>query len=184
MQRLITLATGLQLNNNEALQLCEACCQAKSTRKSFKNFGLKATRVFQIIYADLIGPFPETTPAGYRYVLGITDKYSNFSWIYLLKLKSDTPATVEKFFRETLTQGFLIKNAEISCMSTDRGSEFMNNELDTFLKQHGVRHQSGPPYTPEFNSIQERMNRTLVEMALAMLYQSGLPLYILLGSGD
>ena len=176
MQHLNKLANGIRLRNSDILQLCSACCKSKSTRKPFQNLGLKASRVFEIVYADLVGPFPIETPAGNKYLLGITDKFSNYSWVYLLKFKSETPSKIKQFFQETVSQGFNIRNLTITCFSTDRGSEFMNNELKDYFQNQGVQHQSGPSYTPEFNAIQERMNRTLVEMAMALIFQSGLPM--------
>jgi hypothetical protein len=41
--------------------------------------------------------------------------------------------------------------------------------MEYFISLHRV-------YTPEYNAVQERMNRTVVEMALAMLFQANIPL--------
>jgi hypothetical protein len=147
---------------------------AKSTRKPFANQGEKASRPFEYIYTDLVGPFPVATPSGFKYFIGFTDKFSNYTWAYLLKKKSEATSAVIQFYQETIAQGFRVEGASIAYLSSDRGGEFFNDELSAFLKSKGIRHQSGPAYTPEFNSIQERMNRTLVEMALALLFQSKL----------
>jgi transposase InsO family protein len=71
----------------------------------------------------------------------------------------------------------MCEEPKLTYLSSDRGTEFFNSEMREFLQQHGIKHQSGPPYTPEYNAVQKRRNRTLVEMALAMLFQADLPMH-------
>jgi hypothetical protein len=59
-------------------------------------------------------------------------------------------------------------------LSSDEGGEFRFSELTIFLQSKGIQIQGGPADTPQFNSIQERGNRTIGEMADALLFQSGL----------
>ncbi|GJR22015.1 retrovirus-related pol polyprotein from transposon TNT 1-94 [Tanacetum coccineum] len=54
--------------------------------------------------------------------------------------------------------------------------EFLNNTLNAFFKEEGIKHQTSTPPTPEHNGIVERQNRTLVEAAQMMLSASKLPL--------
>jgi hypothetical protein len=129
------------------------------------------------VYTDIVGPFPVATPAGYRYFIGFTDKSSTYTWAILLRNKSEAPAAVKQFYMETIASGQFLEGTTITYLSSDRGGEFFNSELKEFLASKGIRHQSGPPYTPELNSIQERMNRTLVEMVVALLIQASLALY-------
>jgi hypothetical protein len=102
---------------------------AKSTRKPFANQGEKASRPFEYVYTDLVGPFPRATPSGFRYFIGFTDKYSNYSWAYLLRKKSDATSAVIQFYQETIAQGFYVEGAKLAYLSSDRGGEFFNDEL-------------------------------------------------------
>jgi hypothetical protein len=56
----------------------------------------------------------------------------------------------------------------------DRGTEFVNEDLCTWCHLQGIRFQMTAPYSPSQNGVAERMNRTLVELARAMLTDSKL----------
>jgi len=48
--------------------------------------------------------------------------------------------------------------------------------MEANLRNSEIEHQSTAPYTPESNSVSERMNRTLMEMVEAMLVRAKAPL--------
>ena len=50
-----------------------------------------------------------------------------------------------------------------------------SNTTTSGVKSKGVHHEMTNPYTPQENGVSEWMNRTLVEMARAMLSDAGLP---------
>nr|GEV23235.1 retrovirus-related Pol polyprotein from transposon TNT 1-94 [Tanacetum cinerariifolium] len=60
-------------------------------------------------------------------------------------------------------------------LRTDNGGEYTLNEFEDFIRQQGVIHQVTVPYSPQQNSISERKNRTVIEMARSMLYEKKLP---------
>jgi hypothetical protein len=60
-------------------------------------------------------------------------------------------------------------------LRTDNGGEFASNSLKDHLQSRGIQHEKTPAYTPEMNGVAERINRTLVESAKAMLHEAGLP---------
>jgi hypothetical protein len=173
--RLQKLSEGVIISKTNIKSLCSSCCQAKSTRKPFKNEGKQASRIFQYIYADIVGPYPIPTPNGYRYWLGLTDKFSDHDWTYLLQHKSEAASNIISFIKSQEVRDLSFKNGEIIFFSTDNGGEFISEELETFLEEKCISHQLQPAYTPEYNAIRERKNRTQGEMADAMLFYSGLP---------
>lgn len=63
---------------------------------------------------------------------------------------------------------------ELKIFRTDNGKEFCQQNLDGFLTQQRIIHQTTAPYTPEQNGVAERNNRTVVEMARCMLFESKL----------
>jgi len=60
----------------------------------------------------------------------------------------------------------------------DRGTEFINETLREWCNSQGIKLQVTAPYSPSQNGVAERMNRTLVELARAMLSASELPEFL------
>jgi transposase InsO family protein len=52
---------------------------------------------------------------------------------------------------------------------SDNGTEFKNSQIEGFLEEEGIKHEFSSPYTPQQNSVVERKNRTLLDMARTML---------------
>jgi hypothetical protein len=52
---------------------------------------------------------------------------------------------------------------------SDNGSEFKNLQVEEYLEVEGIKHEFSAPYTPQQNSVVERKNRTLIDMARMML---------------
>ena len=57
----------------------------------------------------------------------------------------------------------------IKRVRSDNGSEFKNTRIDELCDDFGIRHQFSAKYTPQSNSLVERKNRTLIDMAWSML---------------
>ncbi len=59
-------------------------------------------------------------------------------------------------------------------LRTDNGGEYLSKEFQTYLASKGIEHQLTVPHSPQQNGVAERLNRTLVESARAMLSHSNL----------
>ena len=57
----------------------------------------------------------------------------------------------------------------------DNGKEYTSNEFDKFFEETGIEHQLTAPYTPQQNGVNERKNRTIMEMARWLLHKKELP---------
>ena len=97
--------------------------------------------------------------------------YSKFTWLYLLKHKSDV-LDVFKYFKATVENQL---NSKIKVLRTDNGGEFTFNAFKLFCSSHGIIHQFSCPHTPQQNGVAERKHRQVVEYALTMLSHSKLP---------
>jgi len=60
----------------------------------------------------------------------------------------------------------------------DEGKEFLNKDLKDWCHENGTEIQATAPYSPSQNGVAERMNRTLVELARAMLSARDLPEFL------
>jgi hypothetical protein len=63
---------------------------------------------------------------------------------------------------------------KIKVFRCDNGGEFISKAFDAALRKDGIARQTSAPYTPQQNGVAERANRTLVEMARAMIHAQGL----------
>ena len=89
----------------------------------------------------------------------------------LQKHKSEV---LEKFkeFEASITNE---RDRRIGTLRTDNGGEYLSGEFKEYLKSRGIRHELTVPYSPQQNGVAERMNRTLMESARAMIAHAGLP---------
>ncbi|CAM8951474.1 unnamed protein product [Rhodiola kirilowii] len=150
---------------------CSICPMAKQSRLSFPISQHKSTEIFELLHADVWGPFGTSTMSGCRYFLTLVDDYSRNTWTYLMQQKSEVPAVVIKFFNMVETQ-FVKK---IKKFRSDNGSEFFNETLTKFFSEKGCIHQSSCVYTPQQNGVVERKHRHLLDIARAIRLQAFLP---------
>nr|GEY18887.1 hypothetical protein [Tanacetum cinerariifolium] len=52
----------------------------------------------------------------------------------------------------------------IKALQSDRSGEYISQEFKDYLKACGIIQQLTPPYTPQYNGVSERRNRTLLDM--------------------
>ncbi|TLX69460.1 transposase family protein, partial [Labilibacter sediminis] len=127
----------------------------------------------ELLHIDLCGPSSVESMSGKKYILVIVDEFSRFTWVYFLRQKSETTATLIKFIK--YIENHLKK--PVRKIRSDNGTEFKNKELDGYLEERGIEHNFSAPYTPQQNGVVERKNRSLVEAARSMLNFANLPLY-------
>ena len=60
----------------------------------------------------------------------------------------------------------------------DRGTEFVNESLLSWLREQGIEVQMTAGYSPAQNGAAERLNRTLVELGRAMMIARDVPNYL------
>ena len=153
-------------------EFCATCASTKSNKLPFAKSKLcKSIVPLDRIHMDLCGPMHITGTGGERYYLAITDDCTGFVVVYPLKQKSEATKEIIGYINWAENQ-LSEKVLKITC---DGGKEFINNELETFCVNRGIEVNQANPYTPEQNGVAERMNRTLIEGAKAMIKDSGLP---------
>lgn len=60
-------------------------------------------------------------------------------------------------------------------LRSDRGTEYLNQQVQNYLADEGIKFQCTVGYAPQKNGYAERKNRTLVEAARTLLADAGLP---------
>ncbi|XP_070020215.1 uncharacterized protein LOC142180876 [Nicotiana tabacum] len=69
------------------------------------------------------------------------------------------------------------KSTSVKILRIDNGNEFFSTDFKEFLSSLGVEHQSTCVYTPQHNGIAERKHRTILEIARALRFQAGTPIF-------
>ncbi|GKA70037.1 retrovirus-related pol polyprotein from transposon TNT 1-94 [Tanacetum coccineum] len=68
-----------------------------------------------------------------------------------------------------------LSNHKVKIIRCDNGTEFKNKEMNQLCEKKGIMRQFSVARTPQQNGVAKRRNRTLIEVARAMLVDSKLP---------
>ena len=111
----------------------------------------------------------DSTPEGYKYFVSMIDDYSKMSAVTLIKQKSDVAQAVADFINMAQTQ----LSKHVKEFHSDNGGEYMSDKLQAAFKKFGIIHTKSAPGTPQQNSVAERFNRTIIEMATCLMRERG-----------
>jgi histone deacetylase 1/2 len=98
------------VRDTTSMLVCDSCQKAKSHQLPYPISSSVSTVPLQLVFSDVWGPAP-TSVGRHNYYISFIDDYSKFTWIYLLKHKSDALAAFitfqklveRKFNRKILT---------------------------------------------------------------------------------
>ncbi|CAI7734688.1 unnamed protein product [Closterium sp. NIES-53] len=145
---------------------CLDCITGKLPRTSFPSSTTRASASLELVHMDVCGPMQ--TPdreKGSKYFITFLDDFSRLSWVTLLKMKDE----VAKVFKRRIRYAEREAGAKVKILRSDRGGDYMGKDLEFFLEDKGTTHQLSVAYTPQQNGAAERLNRTLIDLARAML---------------
>ncbi|XP_061373503.1 uncharacterized protein LOC133315841 [Gastrolobium bilobum] len=118
---------------------------AKQHRLPFPSSITKSTNVFQLLHADIWGPYSVPSIHGYRYFLTLVDDFSKFTWVILMKTKSEVRTNIQNFVAYIETQF----NTNLKTFRSDNGLEFiMPNFFDSKDQPQPTEISSFPIFLP------------------------------------
>jgi len=141
---------------------------AKQTRLSFSSSSITTTSSFDLIHVDIWGGYKIPSISGAKYFLTIIDDHTRYTWIYLMKHKSDTRDFLVNFINMAENQ----LDSKVKMIRSYNGLQF---KLESFYAHKGIIHQTSCINTLQQNGIAERKHRHLLNMARALFLQAGLP---------
>lgn len=153
-------------NNNNTCQICPLSKQRKLPFISHNN---RSKSPFEIIHCDVWGPFHETAYTGHKFFVTLVDDCTRFTWVFLLKNKSDVRIIIPRFFNMVMTQF----DKRIKVFRSDNAPELAFTD---FFHEQGVLHQLSCVERPQQNSVVERKHQHLLNVARALYFQSHIPL--------
>jgi histone deacetylase 1/2 len=76
------------VSNKHDDAVCDACQQGKSHQLPFSESSRVVNKPLELVFSDVWG-HAQTSVSGHNYYVSFIDAYSRFTWLYLLKRKSD-----------------------------------------------------------------------------------------------
>lgn len=121
-----------------------------------------ATKPFQIIGIDAVGPISPISKEGNRYILTAIDYLTK--WPVAVAVSNIQSETVVSFLLTKIVQEFGVPKQII----TDRGSNFVGEMTTKLYQALGIRHTPATAYRPQTNGQVERMHRTFKNIIAKM----------------
>jgi hypothetical protein len=169
------VVTGMDVDTSDPNFSCEACIQAKHTRSPFPSKTLRTvSEIGELVFSDIWGPSSTTSISVHRYMITFTDFKSRYVWVAYMKEHEETSVKLEEL-------DAWIENHLKCCIKTlrvDNAKEYVQGATKAYTDKRGIQLEPTSPYSPEYNSVAERLNRTLVEHARAMLLAHDLPKFL------
>ena len=147
---------GLIPKLENELEKCEICSMTKITQKPHKSIE-RNTELLELIHSDICEFEGHLTRGGNRYFITFIDDFSKYSYVYLMKNKSDAFEKLSIFLKE-------VENTfdkKVKRFRTDRGKEYDTLGLNNYIQSLGVVHETTAPYSPSSNGAAKRKNRIL-----------------------
>ena len=104
------------------------------TKTPFTRQSERANELLGLIHSDVCGQFSSTARGGFQYFITFTDDFSRYSYVYLIKHKSESFEKFKVFKNEVQNQ--LGKN--IKTLKSDRGGEYLSQEFIDHLRDCGI----------------------------------------------
>ena len=161
---------GLKFKQCNCLNECEMCIKGKMARKSFPKKATPTNDLLDCVVSDVCGAMQIESVSKKKYFVTFIDVHTGYTEVKFLREKSDVTNETIEYIERMKTQ--LGRKPKI--FRSDRGGEYLNNKLQSYFRQEGIKFQCTVGFAPEQNGIAERKNRTLVEAARTMISESGL----------
>jgi hypothetical protein len=101
----------------------------------------------------------------------VVDDHSRYMWLELLAGKDEALP----YFKKFRVAAELESGRRLKALRTDRGGEFNSGAFVVFCSEHGIKHNTTMPYSPQQNGVVEWRNQMIVEMARCLLKSMGVP---------
>ena len=117
------------------------------------------------ISSDTCGPIRPTSTHGNNHILTMICAASRYVFVRFLKDRKDIPQHIDNILHQIRTK----HHKPLQHFRTDNAKEYVSTRITDIYKNHNVTHHLRTPHQPQENSIAERINRTIMESARALL---------------
>ena len=173
LNKLPNYVDNMHINKtNKMLGQCEICIRGKMTKKISNVPDERGGHPFHSVHLDLNGPIVEPNDSEFAYIFGAICDHSQFTSMYLIKKKSDSPEALLKYISDVNMYGPIKK------VRTDGGGEFGSHVFRQILIKNKIKHETSAPHSPEMLGHIERTWRSIFNAARCLLLDSGVPLFL------
>ena len=150
---------------------CTVCSASKIIKQPSHQHFRPTHEKYDCIHVDIIGG-GETLPfgpsaGGNKYLMTITDDFTNRIWAYPLPDRSRATPVLEAFIT------YVANRLQRYPRRLRSDNEF--KPISSFCEKNGIDWESSAPYTKDQDGRAERTNRTIVTAVRCMLIDSKLP---------
>jgi transposase InsO family protein len=143
----------------------------KQTNLPFNNSDSFSSALFDLIHSDVWGPAPFSTERGSCYFVIFVDDYSRFTWIYMLKHRSDLVPIFQIFHKIIQTQF----SRTIKVFRSNNAQEFHDKSFLSILDSNGTLPHYSYPYTSQQNGHAECKLRHILDVVRTLLISAFVP---------
>lgn len=148
---------------------CTVCPLSKQKRLPFPFNNHISENSFELVHIDIWGPFSQISVEGFKYFLTIVDDHTRFTWVYMLRNKSEVAEIFPNFHRMVSTQFH-------TCIKSVRSDNAPELNLTDFFRSAGIVSYHSCVERPQQNSVVERKHQHILNVARALLFQSNISL--------
>jgi histone deacetylase 1/2 len=135
----ILSSNKISISSKHNESVCDACQKGKSHQLPYPKSTSVSSAPLELMFSDVWGLAPMSF-GRYKYYVSFIDDYSKFTWIYLLKHKSD----VFQKFRDFQQHVERLFDCKILAFQSDWGGEY--HKLNSFFSRIGISHHVSYPH--------------------------------------
>eukprot|EP00268_Persea_americana_P033657 TRINITY_DN3330_c0_g1_i11.p1 TRINITY_DN3330_c0_g1~~TRINITY_DN3330_c0_g1_i11.p1 ORF type:complete len:627 (-),score=65.47 TRINITY_DN3330_c0_g1_i11:2488-4368(-) len=151
---------------------CFGCHFGKQHAFPYNKSTSFTTAPFALVHSDVWGPASQPTKGGSIYYVLFIDDFTRYTWLYLMKTRSELYTIYTAFSTMVATQF----DTKIKIFRSDSGGEYMSHKFRSYLTSQGTLAQLSCPATPQQNGVAERKHRHILETARSLIHSSHVPL--------
>ena len=126
--------------------VCGPCQLGKQTKVKHSSIQTSATsRPLELLHLDLMGPTRTESLGGKRYIMVMVDDFTRYTWVILLRSKSDASQHIEALCTRLQNE----KSLKIDRIQSDHGKEFENSYMDSLCTRSSISQEFSTLITPQ-----------------------------------
>ena len=145
--------------------------EGKATRLPFSK-AKRACFPLELIQSNIYGPMNVRARHRAQYFITFVDDFIQFGHVYLISHRSKALDCFKRY--STLVKNQL--NTKIISLHTNRGREYLSDLFKAYCDEKGIARQLAIPFKAQQNGVDERRNKTLLDMLRSMMAQAKLPI--------